>query len=44
MEIFNRTGAATYRLSKPVGTEIHTHQDAFWVRVTADTIWTVTNY
>jgi hypothetical protein len=44
MEIFNRSGAAQYRLSIPVGTETLTHQDAFWVRVTADTVWTVLNY
>jgi hypothetical protein len=44
MEIFNRSGAATYRLSTPNGSETLTHQDAFWVRVATDTIWTVKNY
>jgi hypothetical protein len=42
MEIMNRS--AQYRLMMPTGTEILNHQDAFWVRVTADTTWTVVNY
>ena len=42
MEIGTR--GATYRTINPVGTESLTHQDALWVRVTADTTWTVINY
>jgi parallel beta-helix repeat protein len=42
MEIFNKT--AGYRTSTPTGTEILTHQDAFWVCVTYDCTWTVINY
>jgi hypothetical protein len=42
MEIMKRD--SPYRLIAPTGTEIFNHQDAFWVRVSADTIWTVINY
>jgi hypothetical protein len=41
MEIMRRDNP--YRLINPIGTETLTHQDAFWVRVTADTVWTVIN-
>jgi len=44
MQIFNRLGSATYRLSTPTGTETLTHQEALWVFADADTIWTVANY
>jgi carboxypeptidase T len=42
MEIMSRSNP--YRVTNPIGTEIFTHQDAFWVRVTADTAWNVVNY
>jgi hypothetical protein len=42
MEILSRSNP--YRLSAPTGSEALTHQDAFWVRATADTSWTIINY
>jgi hypothetical protein len=42
MEIFSRSNP--YRLITPTGSEALTHQDALWVRVTADTTWNVINY
>lgn len=42
MEIMRRDNP--YRLTTPTGSESLFHQDALWVRVTADTIWAVNNY
>jgi hypothetical protein len=36
--------AAPYQIVSPTGTEYVFHNHAFWVRVTADTTWTVTVY
>lgn len=42
MEIFNKT--APYKLTTPNGSEGLNQQDALWVRVNADCIWSVVNY
>jgi hypothetical protein len=42
MEIMRRDDP--YRIATPTGSELLTHQDAFWVRTAADTTWTVDNY
>ena len=41
-EIFDSVG--DYRLKTPTGSETFFHGDGFWVKVSADTIWTVINY
>ena len=35
---------APYHIITPAGTENIFHNQGFWVRVTGDTTWTVTNY
>jgi hypothetical protein len=41
-EMFDYT--QEYRLKVPTGTELLMHGDAFWVHVTTDCVWSVSNY
>jgi len=41
-EVFD--SSQDYRLNTPTGSEPLFHGDGFWIKVTADTTWTITNY